>query len=241
MLLLGSGWIAEQVAEALLIDPNSVPNPSKCYREGDLKALRDGSYGGSECLLGIEVLAQLQEHLKAKLYPTAKAIAAWVEESVGVSYSPSGMTALLHRLGFVYKRAKLVPGKADPEAQKRFLADYQKLKENNTEGPITFMDATHPQHNAHPGFGWIKRGEDQASGRRRLNINGAIEIKGLPASSSSSFSPTPPTSTSSSGCGSSSRKPSSTTAITRAFRNAKRLAGISSTTPASTIPNYDLC
>ena len=45
------------------------------------------------------------------------------------------------------------------------------------------MDATHPQHNPQLGCGWIKRGEDQAiptnSGRCRLNINGAIEFKGL--------------------------------------------------------------
>jgi transposase len=34
------------------------------------------------------------------------------------------MTALLHRLGYVYKKPKLVPGKADPKAQREFLVDY---------------------------------------------------------------------------------------------------------------------
>jgi transposase len=183
VLLLGGGWTAEQVAEALLIDPNSVRNHFKSYRDGGLKALGDEGYCGSECLLGIEQLAHLELHLKAKLYPTAKAVAAWVEESFGVSYTPSGMTALLHRLGFVYKRSRLVPGKADPQAQREFLADYQKLKETHPDAPIYFMDAVHPQHNPLVGCGWIKRGEDQSipsnSGRRRLNINGAIELKGL--------------------------------------------------------------
>ena len=34
VLLLANGWSAEQVAEALLIDPNSVRNYFKRYREG---------------------------------------------------------------------------------------------------------------------------------------------------------------------------------------------------------------
>ena len=46
-----------------------------------------------------------------------------------------------------------------------------------------FMDATHPQHNPVLACGWIKRGEDRAvrsnTGRRRVNINGAIDLARL--------------------------------------------------------------
>jgi hypothetical protein len=73
------------------------------------------------------------------------------------------MTALLHRLGYVYKKPKLVPGKADPAAREAHLADYKKLKEaKGAHDPIDFMDATHPQHNPVLACGWIKRGEDRA-------------------------------------------------------------------------------
>jgi transposase len=94
------------------------------------------------------------------------------------------MTAVLHRQGFVYKKPKLVPGKADPEAQEGFLADYQNLKQNKGENDvILFMDAVHPQHNPVLGYGWIKRGEDREvpsnTGRRRLNINGAVDLERL--------------------------------------------------------------
>lgn len=45
------------------------------------------------------------------------------------------------------------------------------------------MDATHPHHNPVLGCGWIKRGQEHAipsnTGRRRLNINGAIDLEGL--------------------------------------------------------------
>ena len=48
-------------------------------------------------------------------------------------YTESSMTALLHRLGYVYKKPKVVPGKADPEAQRAFLEAYEKLKQNKGE------------------------------------------------------------------------------------------------------------
>jgi hypothetical protein len=50
---------------------------------------------------------------------------------------------------------------------------------------ILFMDATHPQHNPVISYGWIKRGKTHPiksnTGRRRLNINGAIDIQSLSA------------------------------------------------------------
>jgi transposase len=66
-------------------------------------------------------LAALDAHLQTHLYQTAKAIAHWVKATFAVAYTESGMTALLHRLGYVYKKPKVVPGKADPETQRGFL------------------------------------------------------------------------------------------------------------------------
>ena len=107
-----------------------------------------------------------------------------MEDRFGVSYTESGMTALLHRLGFVYRKPRLIPGKADPVAQEAFLADYAKLKEQKGESDvICFMDAVHPQHNPVLGCGWIRRGQDAEvlsnTGRRRVNINGAIDLERL--------------------------------------------------------------
>ena len=48
-----------------------------------------------------------------------------------------------------------------------------------------FMDATHPQHNPVISCGWIKRGKEHPiksnTGRRRLNINGAIDVQRMSA------------------------------------------------------------
>jgi transposase len=77
-----------------------------------------------------------------------------------------------------------VPGKADAKAQRAFLDDYAGLKQSKgPNDPIYFVDAVHPQHNPVLGYGWIKRGEEQSipsnTGRRRLNINGAIDLERL--------------------------------------------------------------
>jgi len=81
-------------------------------------------------------------------------VASWVNEQFGIAYTASGMTALLHRLDFVYKKPKLVPGKADPAAQEAFLVDYNKLQQNKGGNDvICFMDAVHPQHNPVVAYG----------------------------------------------------------------------------------------
>jgi transposase len=184
VVLLASGRTAEDVAEALLIDPNTVRNHFKRYRQGGLPGLLQLAYRGSIGELGEAELALLEAHLQLHLYLSAKDVAAWVEETFEVAYTVSGMTALLHRLGFVYKKPRLVPGKANREAQEAFLAQYEELKKNQGENDvILFMDAVHPQHNPVLGYGWIKRGETHEvpsnSGRRRLNINGAIDLERL--------------------------------------------------------------
>jgi len=184
VVLLATGWTAEQTAEVLQVDANTVRNRFKCYRQGGIEALVHVALRGSKCALDKGQLAALDVHLQTHLYVTAKAVARWVEETYKVSYTESGMTAVLHRLGYVYKKPKLVPGKADAEAQREFLSEYEKLKQDKGEDdPVYFMDAVHPQHNPVIACGWIKRGEDREvrsnTGRRRVNINGAIDLERL--------------------------------------------------------------
>ncbi len=40
------------------------------------------------------------------------------------------MAAVLRRLGYVYKKPKLVPGKADATAQETFLKEYENLRQH---------------------------------------------------------------------------------------------------------------
>ena len=88
------------------------------------------------------------------------------------------MTEVLKELGFTYKKPKLVPGKSDPLESMKFLQRYEKMRRSGK--PVYFMDGVHPQHNSRPSYGWILKGTEKAllsnSGRKRLNINGALNI-----------------------------------------------------------------
>jgi transposase len=187
VILLGQGRTVADVADALLFDPDTVRDYSKRYKQGGLDELLRMSYVGSEALLNATQLKALDAHLQDRLYDTAQAVARYVEARWGVHYSASGMTAVLHRLGYVHKKAKLEPGKHPAvQVQEEFVERYENLKENKDDGDIIcFMDATHPLHNPVIGRGWIKRGEEHPiqsnTGRRRLNINGAINIETMGA------------------------------------------------------------
>ncbi|WP_133512704.1 helix-turn-helix domain-containing protein [Candidatus Thiosymbion oneisti] len=104
VVLLATDWTAKQVAEVLSVDTTTVRNHFKRYRQGGIEGLcRVGTeVGGSTCALAADDLAGLDAHLQAHRYLSAKAIAHGVEDTVGISYTESGMTAVLHRLGDVY-------------------------------------------------------------------------------------------------------------------------------------------
>jgi transposase len=131
VILLGNGRSA---ADALLIDPDTVRSYFKRYKNGGLDALLRMNYVGSEALLDDSQLEELRDHLRTHLYPTAESVARWVQKRWGVSYTANGMTAVLHRLGYVYKQAKLEPGKADPVAQEALLETYDNIKKKQSRG-----------------------------------------------------------------------------------------------------------
>lgn len=145
------------------------------------------NYVGSDAWLDARQLQELDQHLRRTLYLTAAEVAGYVQARWGVCYTLSGMTALLHRLDYVYKKATLEPGKRPaPEIQQAFVEKYATLKaEKAPDEVIYFVDAVHPQHNPIMGYGWIKRGQEQTipsnTGRQRLNINCAINIATLSA------------------------------------------------------------
>ena len=181
VVLLGSGWSVASVAEALLVDEKTVRLWFEKYRRGGEKELLAMFYQGRAASLDDDQLTELAKHLDEKTYLDSNEIRHHIAKKYGVKYSSSGVKKLLHRLGFVYKKPKHVPGKLDPEAQAAFFKTYKKLRKNKGENdPIIFADACHPQHNSIPAYGWIRRGVEKElksnGGRRRVNIHGAVDI-----------------------------------------------------------------
>ena len=184
IVLLGTGWTIIEVAEVLLLDDETIRNYMKRYKSGELNALLNDNYKGYSGKLLKPEIEQLDSHLNETTYLRTQDIVSYVARHFKVAYSISGMTDLLHRLNYSYKKPKLVPGKADAEAQEEFIELYQELKQTKgANDPIYYMDGVHPQHNSVAAYGWIKKGKVKElksnTGRQRLNINVAIDIEKL--------------------------------------------------------------
>jgi transposase len=113
--------------------------------EDGVDGLLESRYHGSTGFLSITEEAALTTHLKMHTYQTVKEIVAYVAKAYKKIYSIEGMTHFLHRLHFVYKKTKVIPGKLNREKQEEFKKDYLELKSGKYgKGKIYFVDASHP-------------------------------------------------------------------------------------------------
>lgn len=181
ILLLDNGESVTDIARFLFFDEGTIRNCKRRYEEGGLPRLVYDNHKGRMSYLSEEQRKELILELESKIYPTTKAVVLYVQKTFGLVYTVNGMTALLHNLGFSYKKPKGVPGKANIEKQKAFIQKYRRIK--NRGDLVYFADSTHPMLNPVISSGWIKKGVEfkvkTNSGRERVNINGAIEINSL--------------------------------------------------------------
>jgi len=181
LILLGRGWKVSAICDALLIDGNTVRTYAGKYKSGGIENLLNDDYKPNEGRLGNEERRRLDLHLSEHVYRTVKDIALYVKSEFDEQYTIAGMTQLLHRLGYRYKKPNAIPGKADSEQQAKFEKKYRKIRAKmGKEDSLFFMDGVHPQHNTHIAHGWIKKGEKKRiktnTRYHRVNINGAIDI-----------------------------------------------------------------
>jgi len=182
ILLIDDGVPIPLIAKLLFLDEQSVRNFLERYRLGKIDALLDNHYRGRESRLTCEEKDRLRQHVAENLYMDCALVIAYIQLEFGRAYSKSGAHRLLHELGFVYKKPKHVPGKADAARQAEFASRLQELMARKASSArVYFMDATHPQYNSVPAYGWILKGTDKElpanCGRQRLNLNGAIDAE----------------------------------------------------------------
>ena len=184
ILFLNQGFTYEQTAKLLMLDDITIRRYEKEFKKEGLDGLLESHYLGSFSNLTKAQEEALKEHLKDKIYQTVQEVVAHVSKTYNKTYSIEGMTHLLHRLCFVYKKTKVIPGKVDLEKQEAFKKEYKALKQTkNPEDKIYFVDASHPHHNNRPFYGWIYKGEEKAiktnTGRKRVNLNGAVNLEDM--------------------------------------------------------------
>jgi len=178
VILLGDGWNLCEVKEALLLDEETLRSYVEKYQTGGVDELIKTHYAGKASQLDKALCAELE----TTIYLTTSAVIEYVRETFGIEYAVSGMRDALHRLGYEFKKPKLVPGTPDTQAQEIFAEQYGRFMETKGQDvEVVFLDAVHPEHNTMAAYGWIKKGEQRRlqtnSGRQRLNLHGAINAE----------------------------------------------------------------
>ncbi len=184
VLLSDKGWTYRQIAEALLIDEQTIGRHVDEYLANQKLTL---SSGGSNGKLNTLQTAQLIEHLECITYLKITDIVAYVQGTYGISYTPQGMTSWMHNHGFSFKKPKGTPAKADPVKQEAFIQAYEKLlNKTPADEPILFGDGVHPTMATKVTYGWIKTGTNKpiatTASRTRMNLMGALNLETMQVS-----------------------------------------------------------
>lgn len=184
ILYLHYGLSLSEISKLLLFDEVTVRRYQVKYQEKGIVGLLEMHYLGGKTSLTLSQELELKEYLRVDTKRTAKQVVDHVGKTYGVKFSVIGITKLLHRMSFSYKKPKVVPGKADRLKQEEFLQRYEEIKTSLSENDqIYFLDSTHPQHNTLPSSGWILKGKKNDkivrtnSGRDHINLCGALKLK----------------------------------------------------------------
>lgn len=174
VLLKHKGYSQVEIADILNLDENTICTWLGKFRDSlDIEQYLEVHFKPYVGKQSYTELGKLVQVVKSTHFCEVKAIIAQTRKP----YSVSGMTKLLKRLGFSYKRLVRIPAQLDLKKQADFVAQYQAIERNlSPKCAMFFMDAVHPQHNTHTAHAWLTRGEStylpSNNGRNRLNING---------------------------------------------------------------------
>lgn len=179
LILLDMDKGYDEIEAILGIGRGSISNCRKKYESDGLDKYLDRHYVPYSGKLSQDDLNGLDSEVSTGLYSSAQEVREYILQTFGVEYSLSAVRLILEKLSFVYKKTSEVPSNFDEAEQDAFLEQLLPfLGEIGEKEAIFFVDAVHPQHNTRSTCAWIKRGEKKAvptnSGRRRININGAM-------------------------------------------------------------------
>lgn len=127
ILMLSDGFSVSEISSILGIDDNSIYRYQSAYLDLELDSFLSRDYQGYFGKLDSIQLEALNQELRDTLYRSSQAVCDYVHQEFDITYSESGMCALLHRLGYSYKKTKSVPLKADKAKQESFLAQLEEL------------------------------------------------------------------------------------------------------------------
>lgn len=180
LLLLDKGRTPASIADDLGLDEATVYRYAQAFASLGLSTYLQHERPGYWGLLNSAQLAHLCQEVNQTLYTDVQGIQHWLQQTYQVAYSRSGLTQLLHRVGFCYKLTSPVPCQADAAAQTAFLARLTELEAQVEAGQavLYYADAAHPTHNTRSTRAWCARGQQRplltVSGRERVNLNAVL-------------------------------------------------------------------
>jgi transposase len=159
LVLLDDGWSCQEVANALLLNDDTIRNWHKLFEQRGMEGPTSFDMGGSASFLTAAQEDALKAFVGATLPRSTRQVGAFIAREFGLVYeSRSGLIALLHRLGLEYHKPDVVARKLDVAKQKDFIEGYDKLSNflGDDEAAL-FVDAVHPTHPARPVGCWAPK------------------------------------------------------------------------------------
>ena len=105
----------------MLLDDDTVRNWHGAFERGGIEALKTFDHDGSTSRLSSEQDIALGDWVDANCPRSIRKVEAWLKRTFGLSYSRSGLIALLHRLGFDYRKPEAMPRGLDDAKQQAFI------------------------------------------------------------------------------------------------------------------------
>jgi transposase len=179
LILWGKGWSWLKIKDALLISEHYISNVIKDYKTGNVKKVLKNNYSGNNFKMTKDQEGHLCNYIDDNFILNAKIVCQYVKNNFGLEYTQEGMVQTLKRLGFTFKKPKIIPGKCpDKKTQEEFAEKVDNIFDNlkgNEAG--YFVDGSGIVHNMKLNYGWIRKGKNKFiktnTGRNKMNINGA--------------------------------------------------------------------
>ena len=118
LVLLDKDMNCQSIAEALLLDNDTIRTWYQLYQEDGIEGLASFGHEGGTCRLAVEQQDKPKTWVGETLPRSTRAVGAWIARECGIEYQTrSGLIALLHRLGMEHRTPKAVSRKLDPAKQ----------------------------------------------------------------------------------------------------------------------------
>src|SRR5215468_12484522 len=128
VLTVAEGKSRDEVAHLLGIGLSQLGEWLRVYRNKGLDALCVLHYRGDPGNLTARQVDQLKEEVGTGCFRSSDQIRQWLQDTFGVSYTPSGVKDLLRRVGVSYHKVTGFLWKADPIKQVEFVRKHERQK-----------------------------------------------------------------------------------------------------------------